>query len=310
MSARQYARRIRDSVHNQQMFTWKRIGLRRLAAPILFCLLGLMLSALRASALPEFLDIAKQTFAIKAGGTIDKAGCKLCHASAGPPDLNPYGTSVRSALKQAHLKTPTANLLHQLDSQDSDGDGFPNSAEFAADTLPGDPTSHPAGPPPAASGTQNAPAPAEASPFDIKAALLEKHAQHPILVHLPIGLFVGGLLFDLLAFWKKKPALAVAGFYNTVMAAVTSVFTIITGLLAWQWQFNGAALTGNLRLHLILGIVSSVLLFALWGVRVKQQKPGEEKMVSVSYLALALITLLVISLTGHLGGFLSGVNTG
>jgi len=29
-------------------------------------------------------------------------------------------------------------------------------------------------------------------PFDIKAALLSKHAQHVVLIHFPIALFIAG----------------------------------------------------------------------------------------------------------------------
>jgi uncharacterized membrane protein len=36
-------------------------------------------------------------------------------------------------------------------------------------------------------------------PFDIKAALLATHAQHVVLIHFPIALFIGGVIFDFLA---------------------------------------------------------------------------------------------------------------
>jgi uncharacterized membrane protein len=36
-------------------------------------------------------------------------------------------------------------------------------------------------------------------PFDLKAALLAKHAQHVVLIHFPIALFIAGVTFDFLA---------------------------------------------------------------------------------------------------------------
>jgi len=36
-------------------------------------------------------------------------------------------------------------------------------------------------------------------PFDIKAALLAKHAQHVVLIHFPIALFIAGAASDFLA---------------------------------------------------------------------------------------------------------------
>ena len=35
-------------------------------------------------------------------------------------------------------------------------------------------------------------------PFDLKAALLAKHAQHVVLIHFPIALFIAGVAFDFL----------------------------------------------------------------------------------------------------------------
>ena len=35
------------------------------------------------------------------------------------------------------------------------------------------------------------------NPWDIRAALLAKHAQHVVLIHFPIALFLAGVAFDL-----------------------------------------------------------------------------------------------------------------
>jgi uncharacterized membrane protein len=49
-------------------------------------------------------------------------------------------------------------------------------------------------------------------PFDIKAALLAKHAQHVVLIHFPVALFMVGVAFDFLARWTKRQALAAAAY--------------------------------------------------------------------------------------------------
>jgi len=92
------------------------------------------------------------------------------------------------------------------------------------------------------------------NPFDVKAALLAKHAQHVVMIHFPIALFLASLAFDLLALWKGNRALATAAYYNLMAAAVATLPSVATGLLAWQWQLGGARLKGNLRLHLLLGL--------------------------------------------------------
>jgi hypothetical protein len=50
--------------------------------------------------------------------------------------------------------------------------------------------------------------------FDLKAALLAKHAQHVVLIHFPIALFIAGAAFDFLVQWTKRQSLAAAAFYN------------------------------------------------------------------------------------------------
>src|SRR2546430_11777405 len=143
------------------------------------------------------------------------------------------------------------------------------------------------------------------NPYDIKAALLAVHAQHPVLIHFPIGLFIASVVFDLLAVWRKQPILAAVAYYNLLGAALTLPLAIATGLGAWQWQLEGATLKGNLRLHMICAVTSALLIFFLcWmrlRLRAKNISPG------VSYVAVTLFALMAITLTGHLGGIVSGV---
>ena len=143
------------------------------------------------------------------------------------------------------------------------------------------------------------------SPFDLKAALLAGHAQHPVIIHFPIGLFIASVVFDLLAVWRKKPILAAVAYYNLLGAALTLPLAIATGLGAWQWQLEGATLKGNLRLHMICAVTSALLIFFLcWmrsRLRAKNISPG------VSYVTVTLFALMAITLTGHLGGIVSGV---
>ena len=60
-------------------------------------------------------------------------------------------------------------------------------------------------------------------PFDIKQALLAKHAQHVVLIHFPIALCMAGVAFDLAAQWTKNRTLAVAAYYNFTVAAASVV---------------------------------------------------------------------------------------
>jgi uncharacterized membrane protein len=144
-------------------------------------------------------------------------------------------------------------------------------------------------------------------PFDLKTVLLAKHAQHVVLIHFPIALFIVGALFDFVAQWTKRQALATAAYYNFTVAAIAAVPVVATGLLAWQWQLEGQRLKGTLLLHLVLGCTSTVLIWLVWWIHFRvQRKPGA--LLPIYRLPIEALGVLVVMLTGHLGGFLSGVN--
>src|SRR5256885_11502708 len=104
---------------------------------------------------------------------------------------------------------------------------------------------------------------ASVNPFDLKAALLAGHAQHPVIIHFPIALLIMSAVFEVLALWRKQPVFASVAYFNLFAAAISIPFTIATGILAWQWQLEGAALKGNLRIHLGFALATAtVVVFA------------------------------------------------
>jgi len=110
------------------------------------------------------------------------------------------------------------------------------------------------------------------NPFDIKSVLLAKQAQHVVLIHIPIALFIIGVTFDLVANWKKNSALAAPTYYNLLVAAVSTLPVVVTGIIAWRWGLEGAKLRGNLFLHWILGIVSRSLIWTVWWVHYRARR--------------------------------------
>jgi uncharacterized membrane protein len=146
---------------------------------------------------------------------------------------------------------------------------------------------------------------ASQNPFDVKAAILAGHVQHPVIIHFPIALFIASAVFELLALWRKQPVLAAVAYYNLVGAAMTVPLAIVTGLGAWRWQLEGAALKGNLRLHLISALTSALLIFLLCWIRARLRTKNLAP--RFSYFAVTVLAMMVIAFTGHLGGILSGV---
>jgi uncharacterized membrane protein len=139
--------------------------------------------------------------------------------------------------------------------------------------------------------------------------LLAKHAQHVVLIHFPIALFIVGVAFDCVSHWMKKPALAAAAYYNLLTAAISSAPVVATGLLAWRWQLEGERLRGNLLLHLVLGIISSVMIWLVLWIHFRGKRNLGQPLPAFR-LPFELLAVFLVALTAHIGGFLSGVNAG
>jgi uncharacterized membrane protein len=144
------------------------------------------------------------------------------------------------------------------------------------------------------------------NPFDPKTVFLAKHAQHVVLIHFPIALFIAAVAFDLIAHFTKRRSLADAAYYNLLVAAISTLPVLATGLLAWQFQLEGQKVKGILLLHLVLACVSTVMIWLVWWVHFRARRRTVDL---PSYrLALEFVAVGLVALTGHLGGFLSGVN--
>jgi uncharacterized membrane protein len=144
------------------------------------------------------------------------------------------------------------------------------------------------------------------NPFDPKTVLLAKHAQHVVLIHFPIALFITAVFFDFMAAGMKGRGLADATYYNLLVAVVSTVPVVGSGLLAWQLQLEGQKLKGILLLHLILGSVSTGLIWLVWWLHFRARRAGSP--LPRYRLPIEFLAVFVLTLTGHLGGFLSGVN--
>ena len=144
-------------------------------------------------------------------------------------------------------------------------------------------------------------------PFDFKSALLAKHAQHVVLIHFPIALLIIGVLFDLISRWMNRRALEVAAYYNLLAAAISTLPALLTGVLAWQWALDGHKLKGVLLLHVVFASVSAVLIWMVAWLHVRARRDPEAPAPAYR-LCIELVAVAVVALTGHLGGFLSGVN--
>jgi uncharacterized membrane protein len=145
------------------------------------------------------------------------------------------------------------------------------------------------------------------NPFDIKTVILAKHAQHVVLIHFPIALFIAAVAFDYFAQWTKNQALAATAYFNLLLAALSTVPVVASGLVAWQWALEGQRIKGILLMHLVLGCISSVLIWLVFWIHWRVRRLPEKSLPKYR-LPIEVLAVLIVGLTGHLGGFLSGVN--
>ena len=146
------------------------------------------------------------------------------------------------------------------------------------------------------------------NPFDPRTILLAKHAQHVVLIHFPIALFITGVGFDLLSRGKRDSHLARAAYLNLCIAVVTVLPAVVTGLLAWQFALAGKRFKGLLLLHVVAASVAAVLLIASWWIHWRTRKT-EPLFLPRYRIPVELLGVAAITVTAHLGGFLSGVNS-
>lgn len=139
------------------------------------------------------------------------------------------------------------------------------------------------------------------NPFDLKAALLAKHAQHVVLIHFPIALYLSGTVCDICARIFRKPSLTVVARWNFLFAAVMSIPAVATGILAWQWALEGKQLKGILLLHLLVGCATLIGLWMTVWLR-SRRRMELEVATPPRLLFLEMGVCLVVGLTAHIRG--------
>jgi uncharacterized membrane protein len=145
-------------------------------------------------------------------------------------------------------------------------------------------------------------------PFDLRQMLMEKHAQHVVLIHFPIALFIAGVGLDFLAWRTKRQALEFTAYVNLLLAAVMTLPAVATGLMAWQWALEGHRIKGILLLHMALALASTGVIWIAWWIHFRARREAGTAVPNYRWVV-EFVGVVLLAITGHLGGFLSGVNS-
>jgi uncharacterized membrane protein len=129
-------------------------------------------------------------------------------------------------------------------------------------------------------------------------AKLLGHPIHPMLVVLPLGLFIGAAVFDALYLWRGSLAFATVAYWNIAAGVVGGLLAAVFGLIDW---FDIPAGTRAKRIGLLHGgfNIVVVLTFAfLWWMR--QASP--DVALTANLFVVEVVALMLASVAGWLGG--------
>jgi uncharacterized membrane protein len=59
------------------------------------------------------------------------------------------------------------------------------------------------------------------------------HPIHPMLVVVPLGLFIAAVVFDALYLWRGSPAFATIGYWNIAGGIIGGLLAAVFGLIDW-----------------------------------------------------------------------------
>jgi len=128
----------------------------------------------------------------------------------------------------------------------------------------------------------------------LSGARLGKHPIHPMLVVLPLGLWVAALAFDILYAFTGNPAWRTAAFWNIGAGIVGALLAAIPGVVDWLGMTGRVGRLATYHMLLNLGAVAifSVNWFAR--TRVGADSPWP--------LVLSIVGVIGVGISGWIGG--------
>ena len=124
---------------------------------------------------------------------------------------------------------------------------------------------------------------------------------HGAITHFPIALLFVSVALDLVAV-VKKPNLHWSGWLLLVLGTIGAVVATITGLISHFPYEEDPVLLAAIEPHQYTAFAATAVFVTLTGWRWRAVRRGSEVGGSSAYLALALLGLVILGVTGFLGG--------
>lgn len=129
-------------------------------------------------------------------------------------------------------------------------------------------------------------------------AKLLGHPIHPMLVVLPLGLFIGAVVFDALYLWRGSPTFATAAYWNIAGGIVGGLLAAVFGLIDWLAIPTGTRAKRIGLLHGASNVVVVAMFALVWWAR--GDTPGTAPTATLFLVEVAALGLG--SVAGWLGG--------
>ncbi len=123
------------------------------------------------------------------------------------------------------------------------------------------------------------------------------HPIHPILITIPLGLFVAAVVFDLIALFTGNGAFAQVAFWNMAGGLLGGLVAAVPGAIDWA---NIPAGTRAKRVGSMHGL-GNVAVLALFAVAWWLRRDAPE-VVATAPFVLELVAIGLATITGWLGG--------
>jgi uncharacterized membrane protein len=129
-------------------------------------------------------------------------------------------------------------------------------------------------------------------------AKLLGHPIHPMLIVLPLGLFIGAVVFDALYMWRGSPAFATVAYWNIAAGIMGGLLAAVFGLIDWLAIPAGTRAKRIGLLHGGANVVVVLIFAVVWWMRGNAPDAAP----TPSLFLLEVLALVLGSVAGWLGG--------
>ena len=128
----------------------------------------------------------------------------------------------------------------------------------------------------------------------LTSARVGKHPIHPMLIVLPLGLWVAALVFDVIYAFTGRPGFRTAAFWNVGAGVVGALLAAIPGFVDWLSLTGRAARLGTY--HMVLNLAAVAVFAVNWFVRTRVGSDSPWPLV------LSIVGVVGVAISGWLGG--------